>query len=74
MANENEILTEVKTFKVELKCEKCNAGTMESCKSMVENSDPLLYIHKCTNPACDAELQLPNPPYPTYRRVEQPAI
>ena len=54
--------TEVKTYKVELACENCGEGTMESCDGAVLTSNPPQYPHACTN--CDAEIHVTGTTYP----------
>ncbi len=40
--------SEVKTVKVELVCERCKEGTMESCEGVTLTSNPPQYPHRCT--------------------------
>ncbi len=54
--------TEVKTVKVELICESCNKGTMESCDGSVLMSNPPQYPHRCTE--CGAERHITGITYP----------
>ncbi len=54
--------TEVKTVKVELVCESCNEGTMESCEGMVLQTYPAKYPHKCTK--CDHTTHITGITYP----------
>ncbi len=54
--------TEVKTVKVELVCESCNKGTMESCEGMVLTTYPVKYPYKCTE--CGVEIHVTGTTYP----------
>ena len=54
--------TEVKTYKVELVCESCSEGTMESCAGMVLTSLPAQYPHRCTE--CGTETHITGTTYP----------
>ncbi len=54
--------TEVKTVKVELMCERCGEGTMESCDGTVSISNPAHYPHRCTE--CGAETHITGTTYP----------
>ena len=44
-----EIVVEVKTLSVHMKCDKCQNGLMESDGNIVLTSEPPLYPHKCNN-------------------------
>ncbi len=54
--------TEVKTYKVELVCESCDKGTMESCAGVVLQSHPPQYPHRCTE--CGVETHISGTTYP----------
>lgn len=53
-----EIRTELKVYKVELQCEKCDEGTMISTGEYQAVS-PLRYFHKCSNKQCDNQIVIP---------------
>lgn len=44
----SEIIEEVKTFKVSMKCDKCGKGFMKLVGGTALASDPPLYKHRCT--------------------------
>ena len=44
-----EMVAEVKTLSVYMKCDKCENGLMERSGNMIFMSEPPLYPHKCNN-------------------------
>ena len=44
-----EIVVEVKTLSVYMKCDKCQNGLMEPDGNIVLTKEPPLYPHKCNN-------------------------
>ena len=44
-----EIVAEVKTLSVHMKCDKCQNGLMEPDGNIVVTTEPPLYPHKCNN-------------------------
>lgn len=56
-----EIMTEVKTFLVELECNICGEGTMEYTSEVFTQLDTF-YLHKCSN--CGGLQKVTNKTYP----------
>ena len=44
-----EIKSEVKTFEVDMVCDKCGKGLMRPIGNIVFTSYPIQYPHQCTN-------------------------
>jgi len=47
-----EIKTEVKTFRIDFKCPKCDTGYLKHVGAVL-TSNPPQYPHTCNNPECD---------------------
>ena len=60
-----EVRTEMKTFNVELKCDKCNKGFITATGNAVTQWHTQ-YEHKCNNPECDNHMWLTNQKYPYF--------
>jgi hypothetical protein len=62
-----EIKTEVKTYRVEMQCDKCNDGRMEYT-GIGMSLDPAIYQHRCNK--CDYMICYTNKKYPHI--IEEP--
>lgn len=47
-----EMVAEVKTLSVHMKCDKCQNGLMEPDGNIILTTEPPLYPHKCNNCGC----------------------
>lgn len=68
----NQIIVEVRTFKIEQQCTKCKKGYMRPDPSQpVQMTDPPIYPHKCTQKGCN-NVDVFNETYPAlaYRDIK----
>lgn len=65
-----EVKYEVKTFKVEMKCDKCGKGYMRPTGNVALATYPLQYPHECTN-CGHIEIYTRKYPYEVYEEKGQ---
>ena len=61
---------EVKTFEVDMICEKCNIGHMRPVGNIVLTTYPIQYPHECDN-CGHTEIYTKKYPYTTYEGTSE---